>query len=206
MALTRDRYTIAWKRSVAGISIEDLVEYKSLPSGLHNVAEDLVYFNHDTYAGVSAFAKGTATQAERNASFVAVGAMLPLNDGRLGRAWLHADNLMKMARQLVDHPLGLDTLEIYWDRFKSNEADLSHTASSQLLPLNDVPTQSKGMSSTTLTFEDKQSLPIYHPARSFVDFVNLFGPLVFSLHRAALLRKRILIITPVPIRQACEFG
>ena len=35
--------------------MEGVVEYKSLPSGLHTVDEDLVYFVHENYAGISAF-------------------------------------------------------------------------------------------------------------------------------------------------------
>jgi hypothetical protein len=155
---------------------------------------------------VSAFAKGAASQAERNAHFVAVGAMLPLKDGRLGRAWLHADSLMKLARKLVEHPSDSDSLEKYWDQYKIAESELNNTTSPQLSPFSLAQRRSRGLSSTTLTIEDKQTLPIYHPARSFVDYLNMFGPLVFPLHRAALLRKRILIITPAPIRQACEFG
>jgi DENN domain-containing protein 11 len=86
------------------VPLEGVVEYKSLPSGLHNVEEDLVYFHHEAYAGVSAFVKGTASEAERNAQFVSVGAMLRLKDGRLGRAWLHAHNLQNLAKSVCLHP------------------------------------------------------------------------------------------------------
>jgi hypothetical protein len=112
------RYTIAWKRSIDGglfneiqrltpnspyiVPLEGVVEYKSLPSGLHNIEEDLVYFYHDKYAGISAFRKGTASAQERNAHFVAVGAMLPLRYGRLGRAWLHAESLKKLSKSVSD--------------------------------------------------------------------------------------------------------
>jgi len=83
---------------LAAVPLQGVVEYKSLPSGLHNVQRDLVYFFHDRYAGLSAFAKAHAGADQRNALFVAVGAMLPLKDGRLGRAWLHAANLMQLAK------------------------------------------------------------------------------------------------------------
>jgi len=36
------RYTIVWKRCTRGVSL-DGVEFKSLPSGLHNLEEDLVF-------------------------------------------------------------------------------------------------------------------------------------------------------------------
>jgi hypothetical protein len=91
-------YTIAWKQSLKNVPLEGVVEYKSLPSGLHNVKEDLIYFVQDQYAGVSAFVNRPAGAEERNAQFIAVGAMVRLGDGRLGRAWEHADGLIDLAR------------------------------------------------------------------------------------------------------------
>jgi hypothetical protein len=92
------RYTISWKQSLEHVPLEGVVEYKSLPSGLHNVKEDLVYFVHEEYAGISAFVNTPAGQEERNAQFISVGAMVRLGDGRLGRAWEHAAGLRELAR------------------------------------------------------------------------------------------------------------
>ncbi len=36
--------------------------------------------------------------------------------------------------------------------------------------------------------------------------LDTFGPLVFPIYRAALLRKRILISCHAPVRQMCDFG
>ncbi|KKY15836.1 hypothetical protein UCDDS831_g07439 [Diplodia seriata] len=36
-------YTITWKRSLSDLELDGAVEFKSLPSGLHSVKEDLVY-------------------------------------------------------------------------------------------------------------------------------------------------------------------
>jgi hypothetical protein len=80
------------------VTLEGVVEYKSLPSGLHNIKDDLIYFVHDKYAGLSAYISGQGGQEERNARFVAVGVLLPLNDGRLGRVWMHAAELKNLAR------------------------------------------------------------------------------------------------------------
>lgn len=55
------------------------------------------YFIHDKYAGLSAFANGPAEEAERNAHLVAVGVLVPLSYGRLGRSWLHANSLRELA-------------------------------------------------------------------------------------------------------------
>lgn len=74
------------------------MEYKSLPSGLHTVKEDLIYFVHENQAGLSAFLNVPAAEESRNARMIAVGAMVPLSYGRLGRCWKHADRLKDMAR------------------------------------------------------------------------------------------------------------
>lgn len=45
-----------------------------------------------------------------------------------------------------------------------------------------------------------------HPVLSIPRYIELFGPLLFPLHRLALLRRRILLVTQPPVQQACEFG
>jgi hypothetical protein len=98
------------------VEIEGVVEYKSLPSGLHNVSEDLVYvggpidrllcanrlslpryFVHEQYAGISSFINQPADEAERNAQMFAVGVLVPLSFGRLGKSWRHAPRLKELA-------------------------------------------------------------------------------------------------------------
>jgi hypothetical protein len=39
-----------------------------------------------------------------------------------------------------------------------------------------------------------------------MESLKLFGPLIFPLYRAALLRKRILIVTDTPVEFACNLG
>lgn len=92
-------YTIVWKQAVPGLELEGVVEYKSLPSGLHGVKEDLVYFIHEAgHAGLSAFANVPCDEEDaRHARMIAVGVLVPLSFGRLGRAWRHAEGLKEMA-------------------------------------------------------------------------------------------------------------
>jgi hypothetical protein len=92
-------YTILWKQNAPGIDLEGLVEYKSLPSGLHTVSKDLIYFVNDSvHAGLSAFVNMPCDEEEaRNARMFAVGVLVPLSYGRLGRAWRHAEGLKEMA-------------------------------------------------------------------------------------------------------------
>lgn len=98
-------YTISWKASKPGVELEEVVEYKSLPSGLHTVPEDLVYFVHDGYAGLSAFVNAPVEDtAARNARMLAVGVLVPLSYGRLGRAWKHAESLKAIASYVIRLP------------------------------------------------------------------------------------------------------
>lgn len=93
-------YTIVWKRAEPGLVLDGLVEYKSLPSGLHTVSDDLIYFVHeDAHAGLSAFVNEPCEEEEaRHARMIAVGILVPLSYGRLGRAWRHAESLKSIAR------------------------------------------------------------------------------------------------------------
>lgn len=91
-------YTIAWRRAVPNLQLDGQVEYKSLPSGLHTVRQDLIYFVNAAHAGISAFANEPCEEDEaRNARMVAVGVLVPLSYGRLGRAWRHAPGLKNLA-------------------------------------------------------------------------------------------------------------
>lgn len=57
------------------------------------------YFLHDDhYAGISAFINEPAGKSERNALMLAVGVLVPLSQGRLGRSWDHAQGLKDLAR------------------------------------------------------------------------------------------------------------
>lgn len=81
------------------VELSESVEFKSLPSGLHKVQEDLIYFVHDDeYAGISAFINEPAEESDRNALMLAVGALVPMSYGRLGKSWKYAEGLKELAR------------------------------------------------------------------------------------------------------------
>lgn len=50
------------------------------------------------------------------------------------------------------------------------------------------------------------TLSPYHPVWSLTSLLDKFGPLIFPIHRAALLRKRILISCHAPVHEVCDFG
>ncbi|EXJ54854.1 uncharacterized protein A1O5_12920 [Cladophialophora psammophila CBS 110553] len=205
----RKGYTLGWHRSLEDIPIEGFVEFKSLPSGLHNVEEDLVYFIYDDYAGLSAFVNKADAQAERAARMVAVGALVPLEQGRIGRIWRHAESLMELARAQIDNPESVTALEQYWEKYKLQPEERSSQTPLES-PAEDLSHRPNGylkfrtMSTATTFISPHHALTPHHPALTLIDSIKLFGPLIFPLYRAALLHKRILIITETPVEFCCN--
>ncbi|KAL9094986.1 MAG: hypothetical protein Q9165_002588 [Trypethelium subeluteriae] len=205
-------YSVAWKRSSSDIELDGAVEYKSLPSGLHNVKQDLIYFTHGDYAGISAFVSGTAAESERNARLVAVGILVPLSSGRLGQSWLHTHHLQDLAARIAKDTTDTNALEDYWNKYRSDGSPSSavDTSKESLDPTafpngSSSHRRSRAFSTAAGLLPSEQGLHPSHPARSMLRFLDTFGPLSFPLYRASLLRKRILIIAEPPVRESCNF-
>ncbi|THC93983.1 hypothetical protein EYZ11_006530 [Aspergillus tanneri] len=212
-------YVISWKRTAPGVELEGIVEYKSLPSGLHNISEDLVYFVHEQYAGISAFVNQPAEEAERNAKMFAVGVLVPLSCGRLGKSWRHAPKLKELALNYAQDMSETQPLSDYWTTYEIHDGDSSG------LPPPDSPVESplnvrlrahgersdngnrrsRAFSDAIVLETPRPGLTPFHPASSLPDFLDCFGPLLFPLYRAALLRKRILFMGEVPVYMPCNY-
>ncbi|KAJ5826643.1 hypothetical protein N7447_003406 [Penicillium robsamsonii] len=227
----RAGYVVSWKRTAPGVEVEGVVEYKSLPSGLHNVTEDLVYFVHEQYAGISAFLNHPATEAERNAKMFAIGVLVPLSTGRLGKSWRHAPRLKELTlfvspgtrdeiptdtgadRKYAEDMSDMQHLCDYWDTYRIGGDDSSAPESPLDSPLSlrfrpsERPDQSRNRAfSDALVLETfRPALTPFHPASSLPDFTECFGPLIFPLYRAALLRKRILFMGEAPVHTSCNY-
>lgn len=197
--LTDASYTIAWKRCLPEIDL-DGVEYKSLPSGLHAVQEDLVYFIHGAHAGISVFVQDEADAKHRNANFAAVGALVPLTYGQLGRSWAHAEELRTLARDVVRDTSDIRALELFWKQHRTDQASRRSSA----FPAATRDASSAGLESrkrkralsdaTLAGFNAEGIWPTDHPALHVPAVLDMFGPLLFPLHRAALSRRRVLML------------
>ncbi|KAI1473508.1 hypothetical protein F4774DRAFT_404221 [Daldinia eschscholtzii] len=207
-------YTISWKAARPGVELEGVVEYKSLPSGLHTVSEDLIYFVHDGFAGLSAFVNAPVEDSEvRNARMLAVGILVPLSYGRLGRAWRHAEGLKTMASTLATNNKDIKVLEEYWQKHQAREESVAPVESveSPSITFQPPPKQPQGHVRNRSASDGAALLPpghrlsAYHPAWSLTKLLDTFGPLIFPIYRAALLRKRILISCHAPVQEACNF-
>jgi hypothetical protein len=117
--------------------------------------------------------------------------------GRLGRGWLLAGRLEKMAAALAEDPDAVALLEEFWQEQME-----------QSTPAEESTGHSRGRATSTVSavLQDDERLPEYHPALAILQYMDVFGPLVYRLQQAALLRKRILFVGIPPVRAMCEFG
>ncbi|KAJ5746985.1 uncharacterized protein N7511_008681 [Penicillium nucicola] len=210
----RTGYVVSWKRTAPGVEVEGVVEYKSLPSGLHNVTEDLVYFVHEQYAGVSAFLNYPATEAERNAKMFAIGVLVPLSTGRLGKSWRHAPKLKELTQKYAANMEDMQPMSDYWESYRIGGPDSSAPDSPMDSPLSlrfrpgerpDDPNRTRAFSDAMVLETLRPALTPDHPASSLPGLMDSFGPLVFPLYRAALLRKRILFMGEAPVHTPCNY-
>ncbi|KAL4787514.1 hypothetical protein BJX76DRAFT_318780 [Aspergillus varians] len=210
-------YMVTWKRTIPGVEVEGAVEYKSLPSGLHNVPEDLVYFVHEQYAGISAFVNQPADESQRNAKMFAIGVLVPLSSGRLGKSWRHAPKLKELARSYCENVSDTDRLLEYWETYELSTNDISAVPPDSPLesPLSfrlrahgdrpDPLQRNRAISDAMVLETPRPALTPFHPASSLPGFLDSFGPLLFPLYRAALLRRRVLFIAEAPVQTPCNY-
>ncbi|RMZ90212.1 hypothetical protein DV736_g2579, partial [Chaetothyriales sp. CBS 134916] len=226
----RKGYVLRWHKSLRNVQVEGVVEFKSLPSGLHRVDEDLIYFVHGNYAGVSAYVNRPDATAERHATMLAVGVLVPLEHDRMGKSWRHAEPLKVLAREQIKDrdDSATKSLDAYWQEHRIvgddvDGANVDWGAMRTSTPWPDASVDSvaephdaepdrpngyqanRSMSVMSVFVPDGAThLSPHHPAATLPEMVSEFGPLIFPLYRAALLRKRILLVTEAPVEFACN--
>ena len=132
---------------------------------------------------------------------------------------LHCWTIVDLARTLVQDPAKTQALESFWLAHKLPiEEDLHKEPAespsdvqakrnqSQASPNGKPRTRNRAVSTASALALPGQSLSSHHPALSLPMLIDTFGPLVFPLYRAALLRKRILLVGQAPVELACNFG
>ena len=110
-----------------------------------------------------------------------------------------------------------DPLSEYWDNYQVRETDGSTAPDSPLdSPVSlrfrsngerpDNLHRNRAFSDALVLENSKPALTPFHPASSLPDFIDCFGPLIFPLYRAALLRKRVLLLAEAPVHVPCNYG
>ena len=185
------------------------------------------YFIQGQFAGLSAFENAPASEAERNASFASVVVLVRLDGSRLGKVWTHAEKIQELAslvRQDIFQDEGFReenlidgvgetpgkaaaALDDFWNKSRIKEGEAAPDASGKS-PLQQRQNShgSRKRRSRGITMSSDPPAHSSHPAQSIKELLDAFGPLIFPLYRAALLRKRILIIARPPMQKFCDFG
>lgn len=119
-------------------------------------------------------------------------------------------------RKCADNMTDTQALLEYWEKHHVRDNEFrpedSPPDSPAILRRNlrtDSPTKSQwrgSVSDSTGLEAFRPVLAPYHPALSLPDFLENFGPLIFPLYRASLVRRRILIVTEAPVQKTCDYG
>lgn len=120
-------------------------------------------------------------------------------------------------RQYARDMANSNPLSEYWDAHQIREYDNSAAPDSPLdspvslrfRPNGDRPDslhRNRAFSDALALETSRPALTPFHPASSLPDFIECFGPLIFPLYRAALLRKRVLLLTEAPVHMPCNYG
>ena len=124
-----------------------------------------------------------------------------------------------MGRNLVQDLAKTQVLEEFWQAHKlpsEEDAQLGAAESpsdgqakrrhSQTQANGKMRTRHRAVSTASALAPPGQSLAPHHPALSLPVLLDTFGPLIFPVYKAALLRKRILLVGQAPVELACNFG
>ena len=126
-----------------------------------------------------------------------------------------------MARNLSKDPTRTEFLKTFWNKHQlhdeteprehSKQPEFSSAAKamrreSQTSPNGQRHSRKRAVTAASALAPPGQSLSPHHPALSLPAFLDTFGPLIFPLYKAALLRKRILLLGHAPVELACNFG
>ena len=129
--------------------------------------------------------------------------------------------LLTLFSKLAKDSKNTDMLERYWIAQKAKMPEDPQRPLSGETPLSspavtftgETPTEGRKKHGRNRSLSDggalapsQQQLSTYHPAWSLTRLLDQFGPLIFPIHRAALLRKRILISSHAPVHEVCDFG
>ena len=122
---------------------------------------------------------------------------------------------------LVDNPKKTQPLEDYWTQHQINDdhdqpqkspeisspsADRDKRRQQQPSSNGKTRTRKRAISTASALAPAGQGVSSHHPALSLPSFIDTFGPLIFPLYKAALLRKRILLLGHAPVELACNYG
>ncbi|KAG6856209.1 hypothetical protein H0H87_006605 [Tephrocybe sp. NHM501043] len=171
----------------------DNIEFSVLPSGLHLVDRDVVYFTKDGQHGVCIFRRRkTQEEGQRGYRLSSLGILLAR--ARRPRPWRHTSSLKDLIKVIYDQceDAGLlqptesqwEPARIFFEERKIRRADIGEWEG-----------WSHDLGDT--------SEPNSHPTLHLPHILRILGPSFLTLYKHVLGRRRILIYTLPPVEAAC---
>ncbi|THH12947.1 hypothetical protein EW146_g7222 [Bondarzewia mesenterica] len=176
------------------------VEFSALPSGLHLVDQDVVYFDKDGHPGVCVFRRRKTTEhGQRGFRLSSLGILLARS--RKPRPWLHVPALKALVRTIYDalEERGvLEPLESDWDPARRFFEERKVSGASMMVKELDVWTGwSHELDGPDANLSS--SNPILHLSH----LLRILGPSCLTLYKHILGRRRVLIYTLPPVEASC---
>ncbi|KAG0349752.1 hypothetical protein BG005_010713 [Podila minutissima] len=216
---TRQGNVLEWCDAVPDLGLDN-VEFASLPSGLHNTTEDVIYFRLEGCMGLAVYVNVESNRAEhRGAQMIALGILVKpsTETGRCGQVWRHTQFLKSQVRSHVEQFADTEILSEYFNAHKtqppppgsssSNKRDSFRTFNrrrvNRSFTLSEPPIIPSQFLGDMPEPQESEEIHASHPSHYYLEHVLAMGPSIFVLWKAALLKKRILIYTPPPVETAC---
>ncbi|KIJ67315.1 hypothetical protein HYDPIDRAFT_148817 [Hydnomerulius pinastri MD-312] len=176
----------------------DGVEFSTLPSGLHLVDRDVVYFTKDTHSGVCVFRRRRTTEhGQRGFRLSSLGILLVKSTRP--RPWRHVEALKSLVDTVyssLEHRGVLEASEADWEparaffeERKVRRADLGGAG--------DWHGWSYELDSPKIEYSPSSPTP------HLPHLLRILGPSALTLYKHVLGRRRILIYTLPPVEAAC---
>lgn len=177
---------VEWLRGDVAEADVDGLEYKAMPSGVHSVRQDYVYFKHGALYGLAAFDnRKVNSDTERGARMRSVGVLC-----RWHRALhRHMYYLQKTAARATAAPGGLNAAQL--GELEEYLGAVNAAAAGGAVPAS--------LSPAGVGYLGSGELPC-----PFGHLFQFFGQRVFTLWKAMLLGLRILFFAPVPVGVVCD--
>uniref|UniRef100_D8Q6V7 Protein LCHN n=1 Tax=Schizophyllum commune (strain H4-8 / FGSC 9210) TaxID=578458 RepID=D8Q6V7_SCHCM len=183
----------------------DNLEFSALPSGLHLVEQDVVYFTKDGHHGVCAFRRRRTTEhGHRGFRLSSVGILLAKS--RRPRPWMHTSALKDLTTMIYARLEASGVLEpadgdweaarTFFEARRVREPTLGGAGdwNGWVADLEDPPT------SDGFVNPDPSSQP---PVLHLPHLLRILGPTALTLYKHILGRRRIMVYTLPPVEAAC---
>ncbi|XP_062317063.1 DENN domain-containing protein 11 [Osmerus eperlanus] len=168
------------------------VEFKSMASGSHRIANDFIYFRKGRYFGLACFANmPVESELERGARMKSVGILSP--------SYTLLYRYMHFLENQVRHQLKCPGQYFPLEAFYEDKKAVLPPAENGLVTL----CPSSVWTAAPINRCMHPEMKITHPAGCMSQFIQFFGEQIMVLWKFALLRKRILIFSSPPVGVVC---